>query len=202
MASDTRQKLVETAIDLIWQSSFGAVSVDDICKNAGVKKGSFYHFFPSKTALALAALDAHFDEHRPALDAAFSPSRPPLERFVALAALTLTKQEKAFEKYGLVCGCPFASLGCEIAGQQEMIRARTDEIYETYGRYCENALIEAQAQGAIPKDVDTGRLAEEIGTYFIGQMTMARIQNDLTNMKETLVDGLFRIIGTEVPKVK
>ena len=33
-----------------------AVGVDEICRQAGVHKGSFYHFFPSKQALILAVL--------------------------------------------------------------------------------------------------------------------------------------------------
>jgi len=56
--SDTRERLLEAAIDLLWASSFGAVSVDQICEGAGVKKGSFYHFFESKIDLAIAAYDA------------------------------------------------------------------------------------------------------------------------------------------------
>ena len=55
----TRQKLIETAKNLIWTSSYGAVSVDDICRTANVKKGSFYHYFPSKQDLALAAMEEY-----------------------------------------------------------------------------------------------------------------------------------------------
>lgn len=195
MVCDTRQKLVETAVDLIWQSSYGAVSVDDICHAAGVNKGSFYHFFPSKAALAAAAMDDHFSTKRPALDAAFSPDAPPLERFANLAAMIIASQEEAFEKYGHVCGCPFAALGSEIAGLDETIRAKSDEIFAVYRRYCEDALRDAAAQNAIPDDADTAMLAEEISSYITGQMTMARIQNSLESLRRNLKEGIFRVIG-------
>ena len=32
---DTKQTLIDTALELIWKSSYGSVSVDDICKAAG-----------------------------------------------------------------------------------------------------------------------------------------------------------------------
>ncbi len=44
--SVAKEKLLQVAFDLIWQQSYGSVSVDDICERAKVKKGSFYHFFP------------------------------------------------------------------------------------------------------------------------------------------------------------
>ena len=53
--SDAKEKLLRVAFDLIWEQSYGAVSVDDICERANVKKGSFYYFFPSKSDLAVAA---------------------------------------------------------------------------------------------------------------------------------------------------
>ena len=55
--SASKTKLLETAIDMIWASSYGSVSVDDICAKAGVNKGSFYYAFKSKSDLAVAAFE-------------------------------------------------------------------------------------------------------------------------------------------------
>ena len=52
--SDANERLMDAALDLIWEESYGAVTIDDICKRADVKKGSFYYFFDSKAALATA----------------------------------------------------------------------------------------------------------------------------------------------------
>jgi len=79
--SDAKQRLLQATIDLIWQNSYGAVTVDNICERAGVKKGSFYYFFPSKTDLVVAALDTHWQNLKPILDDTFSPQVPPLDRF-------------------------------------------------------------------------------------------------------------------------
>ena len=65
--SDAKEKLLHVAFDLIWQHSYGSVSVDDICERADVKKGSFYYFFPSKSDLAVAkALTAARQKRQPA----------------------------------------------------------------------------------------------------------------------------------------
>ena len=78
--NDTRHRLLEAATSLIWESSYGAASVEGICQRAGVNKGSFYHFFPSKSELAVAALASEWEARKPQWDEFFSPLVAPLDR--------------------------------------------------------------------------------------------------------------------------
>lgn len=197
MEPGTRQKLIETAIDLIWQSSYGAVGVEAICREAGVGKGSFYHFFPSKAALAAAAMEEHFKRERPALDAAFASDIPPLERIENLADLIVEKQTRALKKYGRVCGCPFAVLGSEIAGREEGIRACAEDVFSVHRRHCEETLRDAAAGDLIAQDTDCGAVADEMCAYIMGRIMMARIGNSLETLRRDLCDGLFRVIGAD-----
>ena len=121
-SNGTREKLINTAKDLIWTSSYGAVSVDDICSHAGVKKGSFYHYFPSKQDLAITALEEHFHEDvEPGLVAAFASNLPFHLKIEAFADSILENKRKSLEQYGRVCGCPLAALGSEMIGDDEQI---------------------------------------------------------------------------------
>jgi len=52
----TREKLLEAAEELILQDGYSATRVDEVIQRAGVSKGSFYHLFDSKEAMALATL--------------------------------------------------------------------------------------------------------------------------------------------------
>jgi TetR/AcrR family transcriptional repressor of nem operon len=77
--TDTRQRLIDSARDLIYARSYSDVGVQEICDRAGVRKGSFYHFFPSKRDLTLAVLDqfqAFFRQE--ILGRAFTGDLPPL----------------------------------------------------------------------------------------------------------------------------
>jgi len=56
-SEETRTKIIDSAIKLFSARGFNAASVDDICVEAGVSKGGFYHHFESKQALFLALLD-------------------------------------------------------------------------------------------------------------------------------------------------
>ena len=62
--SNANERLMTAALDLMWEESYGAVSIDDICQRANVKKGSFYYFFDSKSELAVAALERSSQEQK------------------------------------------------------------------------------------------------------------------------------------------
>lgn len=47
-AEKTRSRLLESARRLISERGFDHVSVEDITKDSGVAKGTFYHYFECK----------------------------------------------------------------------------------------------------------------------------------------------------------
>ena len=53
-----REKLIGAAIRIVREKGFNATSVDELCREAGVTKGAFFHHFPSKTDLGVAAAEA------------------------------------------------------------------------------------------------------------------------------------------------
>lgn len=52
-----RDRLLLAALHLLRAQGLAGTSVDDICRQAGVTKGSFFHHFPNKEALVLATIE-------------------------------------------------------------------------------------------------------------------------------------------------
>ncbi len=67
--TDAKTKLLDAALRVIRTKGYGAAAVDDICRAAGVSKGSFFHHFASKEELAIAAAE-HFSARADAMFAA------------------------------------------------------------------------------------------------------------------------------------
>lgn len=116
-ADQTRQMIVESAISLFRQYDIEKVTIDDICMNCGVTKGSFYHNFTSKdhivTIVINILLDKHIKEHF-----TLTESEPLLDQVTAL----------------LLCGLDFFKL---------IGKKMTRKSYECQVRSC----IEVRIQG-------------------------------------------------------
>ena len=105
-------------LSLMWEESYGSVTIDGICQRAGVKKGSFYYFFDSKADLAVAALERLWNESwKPHLDTVFSSSIEPLDRITRYLESVYERQIEFKQKFGKVLGCPVCSVGSEISTQ-------------------------------------------------------------------------------------
>lgn len=80
----SRMKLLDATLRVVRSKGYTAARIDDICSEAGVTKGSFFHHFKSKADLALAAA-AHWDSQTGAFfaEASYHDANDPVDRLVA-----------------------------------------------------------------------------------------------------------------------
>ncbi len=194
---DTRQILIDTAKTMLWSVGYGAVSVDDLCRAAGIQKGSFYHYFASKQGLALTALEEHFSKTvEPALTRAFAANIPFEQQIDALADFLIEQKKQEKEEHGYVCGCPLGAIGSETAGQQEL-KPISNKVEEMFSKCC---MIIAQSfeiaikQGTMPLS-DPLQKSMEVHDFISGLMMMARVHNSTDGLERNLKPGLYHILG-------
>src|SRR6266478_3420888 len=58
---ETKRKLLDAGVSLMRHRGFNATTVDEVCAEAGVTKGGFFHYFKSKDDLATAAVDRFYE---------------------------------------------------------------------------------------------------------------------------------------------
>jgi TetR/AcrR family transcriptional repressor of nem operon len=191
--SDAKEKLLKVAFELIWDSSYGSVSIDQICHRAGVNKGSFYYFFKTKAELAVTAYEEHWKAQQPEMDRLFSPQVPPLERISRWCEYLCRGQEEKAECDGKVCGCPYASIGIELATQEGEIRAKAEELMARSIKYIESAIADAKREGSAQVG-DPKEAAHHVYSFILGTVLQAKICNDLQVLKN-LEPTVMTIIG-------
>lgn len=177
-AIDTRDRLLDAAASLMWERSFQATGVDELCQRASAKKGSFYHYFASKTDLAIAAIERSWQQVKEGIfEPVFSAQESGLAQIQNLIARVYDFQRQTADETGGVLGCPFGNLGQEMARQDERIRMVLQDIFAAHCDFFEGALKRAQAAGEIPPG-DNRLRAESIFALLEGALVLAKVAND------------------------
>ena len=162
----------------MWERSFHATGVDELCQRAKAKKGSFYHFFPSKTDLAVAAIERSWSQVKEAVfDPIFTGESSGLAQLRSLVEKVYKFQLNVAGEKGAVLGCPFGSLGQEMACQDEQIRETLQKIFDAHYDYLESALVRAQQAGEIPAG-DNRQRAKNVFALLEGALLLAKVAND------------------------
>lgn len=177
-AVDTRQKLMDAARDLIYARSYCDVGVQEICQQAGVRKGSFYHFFPSKKDLTLAVLDNSWAYLRDTLiRSSFAPERTPLERLEHFMENLSAFHQQVKNSSGCMHGCQFGNLASEMSTRDEAIRRSVERIFAEIEAPIAEALSAAVEAGDLPP-IDVQASAEAMFAYVEGLVLLAKTRND------------------------
>lgn len=191
--SDAKENLIKSAIELIGTRSYNAVGVQELCEHSGVKKGSFYHFFPSKRDLTLEALDVMWKKFREStLDPALNSDRSTIDKFNAILGSSYEYQVSAKDCFGCVTGCSIGNLALELSTQDETIRKKIEEIFGEWARYFEDIITEAVSDGDLPAETDPKATSQAILAYIEGVSLMSKTFND-PGMINRLGEGIFSL---------
>lgn len=201
--SRTRERLLDTAIQLVWQSNYNSVGVNEICAQAGVTKGAFYHHFESKADLYYAACGHYWEEIKKELDAIYSPSYTPLENLENLIQFVIDRQDgKHFrgeeteqESDALeVVGCPFFTCGGQVGVAEEKVRQASIEMAENGMRYYGALVRGLKADGVLRGDPDPVQLSRMLFQYMQGVLIYARVMNSLATVETDIRQGFYRLL--------
>ncbi len=177
-SSQTQERILQTARALIHSRSYADVGVATICDRAGVKKGSFYHFYHSKQELTLAVLDSYYiDMKQQLVDKALNSDNPPMQRLIYMAELAYEFQKDLQHQTGHVLGCPFGNIATEMSTQDEPIRLKVAHIFSRLEQGIKQVLDQAQQQGELDP-INTAATAEAMLAYFEGIMLLSKTHND------------------------
>lgn len=175
---DTRDRLLQTAAALMWERSFQATGVDELCQRANAKKGSFYHFFPSKSELAIAAIESTWAQVKTGIfEPIFSDTSSGLAQLRQLVEKVYAFQMQVVAKKKGFLGCPFGNLGQEMARQDDKIREVLHKIFNGHLDFIQAALVRAEQAGEIPAG-DSRQRAENIFALLEGALLMSKVAND------------------------
>jgi AcrR family transcriptional regulator len=178
-----QEKIVQAARTLFWKYGMKRVSIEEICRESGVSKMTFYKYFPNKTALALFILklfysDAMTDYHK-IMDSPLSfPEK--IERGIELKLKNAQNLSQEFVGELYKNGDPEI-----MAFMQEMVKVSLDAFMTDFKTY--------QQKGEIRSDVKP-----EFMLYMLNKMVdmatddnFIRLFEDPADMVRTIANFYF-----------
>ena len=187
----TRNKILDTAEAMILDQGFSATSIDKLVAQAGVTKGSFFHHFDTKAALAHTLVERYARNDLGLLAEsrarAEQLSRDPLQRVLILVGLYKEMMEGLIDPYP---GCLFASYLYEAGLFDDHTLAVIDNTFRQW-RTTLGGMIEQAAEAYPPRiEVDCAHLADMFTVVIEGAFIMSKTLNEPQLVAHQL--GLYR----------
>jgi TetR/AcrR family transcriptional regulator, transcriptional repressor for nem operon len=182
----TREKLVRAAETLMLRDGYSAMRVDDVIRKAGLSKGSFYHFFDSKEALGLAALEHYYEDRVRRLAAgSYATETDPLRR-----AEGFLKHASNVAADLWSTGCLLANLAADAVGSNRVVanalRRLTGDLRDL--------LIDLLRPFATA-EITAADLADQFLVCIEGSIVLARIYDDPTYLRRGVEQFRHSLIG-------
>jgi TetR/AcrR family transcriptional repressor of nem operon len=196
--SDARDRLLATASRLVQERGYTAVSVADICTEAGLKKGSFYHFFPSKHALVLATLDRFAEYQEARMQTAIDSGASAREQLVGMLTGMYHGFLAAQRTFGSANGCPLGNLAQEMAHRDPELRAKLGSIFLRWQARLSLLLEHAGKRGDLHVR-NAKAAAEAIVAYLQGSTLLAKVTDD-PEVFLRLAHGAVALAEAELPR--
>ena len=160
---ETRQKLLDSALQVFARNGYERATVDEIVREAGFSKGAFYVHFETKEDLFWEMLqeriDAQQEQFRQTLDASLSVAEN--ERRVLEQAFNMSTHP-----LGPAVILEFMAHGM----RNEKVREQLARMYERWHSFVSETLTVGQELGVVRKDLDVTLLASVMMALFEGSM--------------------------------
>ena len=188
---DARTRLLDAARDVIRRKGFAATTIDDLCREAGVTKGAFFHHFAGKEALGVAAAE-HWAQTTGVLfeGASYHEPEDPLDRVLAYLAF---RREMVSDEIPAFT-CLVGTMAQEVHATSPAIRDAAGASILGHAETLEADIRAAiDARGIAPEGWDAASLARHFQAVLQGGFVLAKAGNDPALARET-IDHLDRYV--------
>jgi TetR/AcrR family transcriptional regulator, transcriptional repressor for nem operon len=168
-----RQKLLSAGLELIFSRGFNGCGVQEITAAAGIPKGSFYSYFPTKDAFASSILEEYWKW----MEETFSPilqnrRMKPLTRISKyFRAMTDEKQPRQF-----TLGCLIGNLSMEMADTSPDTRKKLSVLFKRWQQPIVECLREAQEHHELAADRQIEDLAAALIEAWEGAVMRGKVE--------------------------
>ncbi|NGZ86164.1 TetR/AcrR family transcriptional regulator [Duganella aceris] len=174
--SDVRGNILATGQRLMAGKGYSAVGLNEILTDAGVPKGSFYHYFGSKDAFGEALLESYFEDYLAELDATMAqPGLSMAQRLVSY--FEAWRQTQSF--FDCQGKCLAVKMAAEVADLSEAMRLAMKRGTSGIVTRLARAIEAGVAEGSLVVHGDADGTAQSLYQLWLGTSVMVKIERDV-----------------------
>lgn len=172
---DTRELLLATGEQLCLQRGFTGMGLSELLSQAGVPKGSFYHYFRSKEAFGVAMLARYFSSVSHDMLTWFelqqsTPRQTLLDYY--------QQAEQRFRATGHIENCLAVKVSAEVCDLSEEMRLALEHGAAAQTAILTDVLRQAAAQGELQPGWTPDALAQTLYSLWLGASLQSKIRRD------------------------
>ena len=171
---NTKEQIIAAAVETLHRKGFNGTSVQDITEAAQVPKGSFYNHFESKELLAVEALERYWQRVLNGLSGLGDENTPPADRLKRY----FRRLNEVAGQADYRTGCMIGNMSAEMPDQSRPVRERLAVLLAAWSRAIESCVRQAQADGALRRDMDARTIAAFLLNSWEGAMMRAKVDKD------------------------
>lgn len=195
MKRDTRERILDVARELVLVQGYNHTGIGQIVQQAGVPKGSFYHYFASKEELGYELLNTYCDMVLQQLDACLGRTDvSPLQALRGYFAGAVQYFSADISR----CQCMLGNMGMELSGQHEGFRQLLQRHFTATEARLERALTAARDRGELQAHCDTARLGRLLFAGWEGSLMRARVERSPEPLRH-YIDHFFATLPLAQP---
>jgi TetR/AcrR family transcriptional repressor of nem operon len=172
----TKEKILEIGAQIVRRKGFYNTGLNEILKEAGVPKGSFYFYFPSKEQFGLELIDVYTSFMEGVMYKVMSEkSESGLKRLQNF--LDLTKNMFSQEDY--IGGCPLGNLALEMGDVNDNFRKKILQGFKRMESIVCNCLQDAQNAREISEKVAVKTVSQFILNSWEGALVRMKVEKSI-----------------------
>lgn len=179
---DTREQLLAIGEQLCLQRGFTGMGLSELLAQAGVPKGSFYHYFRSKEAFGVAMLERYFSHVRHDMQIWFDAPLPPRQRLLDY----YHQAEQRFRATGHIENCLAVKISAEVCDLSEEMRVALEQGAAAQMAILATALRAAVAQQALRLSCLPEAMAQTLYSLWLGASLQSKIRRDGSALTDAL----------------
>ncbi|MBO6556283.1 MAG: TetR/AcrR family transcriptional regulator [Pseudomonadales bacterium] len=171
--SNRRELIINIAQTRFLISGYDAVTVDELCNLSSSTKGSFYHFFPNKEALAVDVINHVWQLSQSEMELIFTSDASADEKLVREIERVANGYLR-FDGKRYYIGCPIGTLAVSLRGKGQKLTRRLNFALNHMRQFYMNAFESGLSRGQLRSNKNASDLADQFQISLQGLSTLGK----------------------------